>query len=178
MGGDISISLGDALPYVEDRVLSLFGKDPSSRQWQNELRNLIRLSFEQAATVQCVGMDTPIAIQQIYQPSRLVNTKEKPDIINVRALLDRGGDAVIRETMDRPAWIAMMVALHSDGVKTVIVENLSRLARDLMVQEAAIADFHKSGFALISVAEPDLMATDPSRIMIRQILGAVSQYDA
>ena len=82
-----------------------------------------------------------------------------------------------QETMDRPAWIAMMVALHSDGVKTVIVENLSRLARDLMVQEAAIADFHKSGFTLVSVAEPDLMATDPSRIMIRQILGAVSQYE-
>ena len=82
-----------------------------------------------------------------------------------------------RETMDRPTWIDLMVALHSNGIRTVIVEKLDRLARDLMVQEAAIADFHKHGFTLISVAEPDLMATDPTRVLIRQIVGAVAQYD-
>ena len=46
-----------------------------------------------------------------------------------------------------------------------------------MVQEAAIADLHKHGFTLISVAEPDLMATDPTRVLMRQLMGAVAQYD-
>jgi len=82
-----------------------------------------------------------------------------------------------KETMDRPAWLAMMTALHADGVKTIIVEKLDRLARDLMVQETCIADLRKHGFTLVSVQEPDLMATDSTRVLMRQLLGAVAQYD-
>jgi DNA invertase Pin-like site-specific DNA recombinase len=81
------------------------------------------------------------------------------------------------ESGDRPAWSELMTALHADGVKAIIIEKLDRLARDLMVQEATIADLQKHGFTLISVAEPDLMATDPTRILMRQLMGAVAQYD-
>ena len=82
-----------------------------------------------------------------------------------------------KESMDRPAFAEMMTALHSNGVRTIIIEKLDRLARDLMVQEATIADLQKHGFTLVSVAEPDLMATDPTRILMRQLMGAVAQYD-
>jgi DNA invertase Pin-like site-specific DNA recombinase len=82
-----------------------------------------------------------------------------------------------KESMDRPAWAEMMTALHGDGVRTIIIEKLDRLARDLMVQEATIADLQKHGFTLISVAEPDLMAGDPTRVLMRQLMGAVAQYD-
>jgi len=85
------------------------------------------------------------------------------------------GVAGNKESMDRPAWAAMMTALN--GVKTIIVEKLDRLARDLMVQELTIADLAKNGITLISVAEPDLMANDPTRILMRQLMGAVAQYD-
>jgi len=81
------------------------------------------------------------------------------------------------ESGDRPAWSELMMALHADGVKAIIIEKLDRLARDLMIQEATIADLQKRGFTLISVAEPDLMATDPTRILMRQLMGAVAQYD-
>lgn len=87
------------------------------------------------------------------------------------------GVAGTKESMDRPAWAAMITALLGNGVKTIIIEKLDRLARDLMVQEATIADLQKSGFTLISVAEPDLMANDPTRILMRQLMGAVAQYD-
>jgi DNA invertase Pin-like site-specific DNA recombinase len=70
-----------------------------------------------------------------------------------------------------------MTALHSNGVKVVIVERLDRLARDLMVQETIVADLRKYGFELVSVAEPDLMANDPTRILVRQMMGAVAQYE-
>src|SRR6185312_8855790 len=82
-----------------------------------------------------------------------------------------------KETMDRAAWAEMMAALHSNGVRTIIVEKLDRLARDLMVQEAAIADLRKNCFTLVSVQEPDLMANDPTRVLMRQLMGAVAQYD-
>jgi DNA invertase Pin-like site-specific DNA recombinase len=46
-----------------------------------------------------------------------------------------------------------------------------------MVQETAIADLKKNGLTLISIAEPDLMATDPTRVLMRQLMGAVAQYE-
>ena len=46
-----------------------------------------------------------------------------------------------------------------------------------MVQEATIADLRKNEMKLISVAEPDLMANDPTRKLMRQLMGAVAEYD-
>ena len=106
-----------------------------------------------------------------------IETYAKTNGISIAHVYQEEGVNGSRETMDRPAWIDLMVALHSNGVRTVIVEKLDRLARDLMVQEAAIGDFQRHGFTLISVAEPDLMATDATRVLIRQIMGAVAQYE-
>jgi hypothetical protein len=75
-----------------------------------------------------------------------------------------------KQSTDRPAWSQLMTMLHSNGVRTVIVEKLDRLARNLMVQETIIADLHKSGFELVSAAEPDLMANNPTRILVRQMM--------
>ena len=46
-----------------------------------------------------------------------------------------------------------------------------------MVQEHIIADLRKRGISLVSTAEPDLGSDEPSRVMMRQIMGAVAQYD-
>ena len=81
------------------------------------------------------------------------------------------------ENMDRPAWQELMLALHGNGVKTVIVEKLDRLARDLMVQETVIGDLKKHGFTLISTMEPDLCSSDPTRVLVRQVFGAIAQYE-
>jgi site-specific DNA recombinase len=79
---------------------------------------------------------------------------------------------------DREAFTEMMALLMSNGTRTVLVENLSRLARDLMIQESIISDFKRKGLQLVSVAEPDIMAADdPSRVFIRQVLGAFHQYE-
>jgi DNA invertase Pin-like site-specific DNA recombinase len=78
---------------------------------------------------------------------------------------------------NRPALMELFEALAADGVKLVLVERLDRLARDLMVQETIIGDLRKRGFELISVTEPDLLSTDPSRILMRQIFGAIAQYE-
>jgi DNA invertase Pin-like site-specific DNA recombinase len=97
--------------------------------------------------------------------------------IKITQVFREEGVTSTRETMDRPAWSEMIAALHSNGVRTIIVEKLDRLARDLMVQEAAIADLRKHGFTLVSVQEPDLMANDPTRVLMRQLMAAVAQYD-
>lgn len=91
---------------------------------------------------------------------------------------------VFRESMtgksdleDRPALGQLLAALEANGVKTVIVEKLDRVARDLMVQETIMGDLRRRGFTLISTAEPDLCSEEPSRVLIRQIFGALAQWE-
>jgi DNA invertase Pin-like site-specific DNA recombinase len=81
---------------------------------------------------------------------------------------------------DRPALARMLVSLEQNGygIRTVLIERLDRLARDLMVQEAIIRDLKSKRFDLISTTEgPDLLAADPTRELIRQVFGAVAQYE-
>ncbi len=81
------------------------------------------------------------------------------------------------ESMDRPTWVEMVGAILTNGVRTVIIERLDRLARDLMVQEHILQDLQRHGIKLISVAEPDLCSDDPSRKLMRHIMGAIAEYD-
>jgi DNA invertase Pin-like site-specific DNA recombinase len=81
------------------------------------------------------------------------------------------------DMVGRPAWREMFSEILADGVKVIVIERLDRLARDLMVQEHIVADCQKRGITLLSTAEPDLCSSDPTRILMRQILGAVAAYD-
>jgi DNA invertase Pin-like site-specific DNA recombinase len=77
----------------------------------------------------------------------------------------------------REALDAMLVALMSNGVDTVIVEALHRFSRDLRVQENLIHQYFTNRFTLISATEPELGNDDPNRVFMRQIFGAVHQLD-
>lgn len=79
------------------------------------------------------------------------------------------------EWEDRPAWVEMITAMN--GVHAVVIERLDRLARDLGVQEHIIRDLKARNIALISTAEPDLGSSDPTRVLFRQIMGSISQFD-
>lgn len=78
---------------------------------------------------------------------------------------------------NRPALRACITDLLANGTRTLLIEKLDRLARDLMVQEAIVQDLQRKGITLISVAEPDLCSSDPTRTLMRQILGAFFQYE-
>jgi DNA invertase Pin-like site-specific DNA recombinase len=101
----------------------------------------------------------------------------KQHAIRIIKVFREEGITGTKETMDRPAWTEMMTAIHGNGVKTIIIERLDRLARDLMVQEATIAELQKQGCTLVSVQEPGLMSSDPARIAFRQMMGVFAQYD-
>ena len=80
----------------------------------------------------------------------------------------------------RPALAEMLVSLEQNGhgVKTIVIEKLDRLARDYMIQEFIIRDFQKQGFNIISTMEgKDLCGDDPTRKLIRTIMGAFAEYD-
>jgi DNA invertase Pin-like site-specific DNA recombinase len=82
-----------------------------------------------------------------------------------------------KELEHRPALLELSAAIDSGDVRVVLIEALNRLARDLMVQETILSDFRKRGITVISVSEPDLCSGDPSRTLMRQIFGAIAEYD-
>jgi DNA invertase Pin-like site-specific DNA recombinase len=94
----------------------------------------------------------------------------------VRVFKERGVSGT-KELDDRPQLSALFAALEADGVRHILVEKLDRLARDLLIQETIVADMLKKGYVLVSAMEPDLCSTDPSRILVRQVFGAIAQYE-
>jgi len=97
--------------------------------------------------------------------------------IKIGKVFREEGVSGTKDLENRPALSSMLTALYSNGTRLVLVEKLDRLARDLMVQETIIGDLRKHGFDLISVAEPDLLQDDPTRKLMRQIFGAISEYE-
>lgn len=94
----------------------------------------------------------------------------------VRVYADEGVSGT-KEIDNRPALFQLRADLLVNGIHTVVIENMSRLARDLMVSETILADFQKNGITILSTQEPDLCSNEPSRKFMRQILSAVAEYD-
>ncbi len=59
----------------------------------------------------------------------------------------------------------------------LIVYRLDRLARDLILQETTIQSLRATGAAVLSVSEPDTDSDDPTRVLMRQMMGAFAQYE-
>lgn len=101
----------------------------------------------------------------------------KANNIRITKIYREEGVSGTKDLEDRPALAAMIEALHSNGTRLVLIEKLDRLARDLMVQETIIGDLRKSNFELVSVTEPDLLKDDPTRTLMRQVFGAIAEYE-
>jgi DNA invertase Pin-like site-specific DNA recombinase len=98
-------------------------------------------------------------------------------------LVDEFRDAGVSGTKDlenRPGLAALLDRVESNGVKIVLVENATRLARDLMVSEVILQQLADAGCTVIAAdSGTDLTADtdDPTRRLIRQVLGAVAEFD-
>jgi DNA invertase Pin-like site-specific DNA recombinase len=106
-----------------------------------------------------------------------IKSYAKAHNIRVVKVFREEGVSGTKELEHRPALMALMEALHANGTKLVLVEQLSRLARDLMIQESILHDLKAHGFRLVSVLEPDLCGDDATRKCMRQIMGAFHEYE-
>ena len=77
----------------------------------------------------------------------------------------------------RPAFAEMLATIAGNGVRTIIVESASRFARDLIVQETGFAYLRDLGITLIAADGHDFSEETPTATLIRQVLGAVSQFE-
>jgi hypothetical protein len=76
----ISINLGDALPYAEEKFLKLFGKDSESKQLAEWFKSLHETALTQTAKVHCVGMRNPLPFDNIYQPNRVLVSPDEGEV--------------------------------------------------------------------------------------------------
>jgi DNA invertase Pin-like site-specific DNA recombinase len=85
-----------------------------------------------------------------------------------------GTDAVDR----RAGFKALLEFCEELGIEMVLIENASRFARDLVVQLTGHALLRERGIELVPVDAPTYF-TDPTPTaeMVRQILGAVAQFE-
>ena len=70
----------------------------------------------------------------------------------------------------RPGFASLLDRIEGNGVRTVIVEDASRFARELVTQELGILALIKRGVRVLTANGDDLTdSSDPSRKMMRQI---------
>jgi Resolvase, N terminal domain len=114
---------------------------------------------------------------------------EKRQRQSVAGFARRGGFEIVAEFYDaavsgadpietRAGFAALLDRIEGNGVRTVIVEEASRFARELMAQELGIALLISRGVQLLTASGDDLTASDdPTRKMMRQIAGAFAEYE-
>lgn len=99
----------------------------------------------------------------------------------VQVCVDAGRSGAA-DTPDRPGLALALQAIREDTADLIVVYRLDRLARDVILQEQLLATIATSGGALHSTSptedahlrdDPD----DPTRALVRRILGAIAQYE-
>jgi DNA invertase Pin-like site-specific DNA recombinase len=82
--------------------------------------------------------------------------------------------------LDSRVGLAEALAMLKAGdAEQLVVYRMDRLARDLLLQETLVQRLREQGTPVRSASEPDLDTDtdDPTKVLIRQIIGAVSQYE-
>src|SRR5215210_5712327 len=78
----------------------------------------------------------------------------------------------------RPGFTALLDRIEGNGVRTVVVEDASRFARDLVTQELGVLALIGRGVRVLTASGDDLTNTDdPFKVAMRQIAGAFAQLE-
>ncbi len=90
-------------------------------------------------------------------------------------------DAFTGTEADRPEFNRMVATILGNGVHTILVESLDRLARDVMVQSLLLAKLAQHGITLINCVTGDdvtaSMSDDPMRKALIQIQSVFSELE-
>ena len=79
---------------------------------------------------------------------------------------------------ERQGFSELLTYVAGNGANTILVENASRFARDLAVQLTGHSMLKELGYELVCVDAPNHFLDDtPTAVMVRQILGSISQFE-
>lgn len=135
-----------------------------------------------------------VAAVAYFRTSSAANVGDDKDTLlrqraAVEAYTARQGLGIVREFYDaavsgadpidrRPGFTDLLAYVREEGVQTILVENATRFARDLAVQLAGHDLLKRDGIDLIPVDAPSHFTDDtPTAVLVRQVLGAISEFD-
>jgi len=81
--------------------------------------------------------------------------------------------------LDRPGFAAAVARL-GHGASGILAADLDRLARELTVQEAALAVIWRAGGSMFTATGGEVMRddpNDPARTFVRKVMGLVIEYE-
>lgn len=76
---------------------------------------------------------------------------------------------------DRKAWSDMIGTLN--GVRTIVVEKMDRVAREVLISEMILNDLRKRKVTLLTSSGEDSSDDSPERVMFRQMLSVFAAYE-
>lgn len=97
--------------------------------------------------------------------------------LDLTAILDDGGISGTASLEERPALSEALARIAESTASLLVVYRLDRLARDLLLQETILERLRADGGNVVSVSEPDIDSDDPTRVLVRHLLGAIAQYE-
>jgi DNA invertase Pin-like site-specific DNA recombinase len=96
-------------------------------------------------------------------------------------IVDEFYDPAVRgedEIEQRPGFAALLDRIESNGVRVVIIEDVTRFARKLLTQELGIIALAQRGVIVLTATGDDLTNTeDEMKVFIRQVAGAFAQLE-
>lgn len=155
---------------------------PPPRCWQmSRIRYNLDMTTQPIQAVSYLRVSSVGQVQGDGLPRQreaIENYAERNGIQIVGEFRDEGVSGAT-EHADREGFTALLERIAGNCVRLVLVERSDRLARDLLVQETLLNSLMKLGVKVIDASTGlDLTdESDPSRRLIRQVLGAVAEHD-
>jgi len=135
----------------------------------------------------------PVTAVAYFRTSSAANVGEDKDSLKrqreaVESFAKHNGYQVVQTFYDaavsgadlhqREGFTDLLAYIRGNGAKTILIENATRFARDLTVQLTGHDLLKAEGFDLIPVDAPTYFTEDnPTAELVRQVLGAISQFD-
>lgn len=139
------------------------------------------MSTDCVSYLRCSGDSQVLGDTWNRQTEKIQALASSRDFTVVKEWREEGVSGKI-ECEQRPVFQAMLAEMMSNGCKTVIIEDLSRLARRYAVQEQILLYLCAKGITLWTCANggeniTEAMNADPTKRLLIGIVGLVSQWE-
>ena len=125
-------------------------------------------------TSSATNIDGDSQDRQVEAMETFAKANDMKIAVRVSDLAVKGSDSIY----EREGFVKLIDYCVNNKVDTILCENASRFARDVIVQELGYRELKRLNLQLIPVDAPDYFTGDsPSLTMIRQILGSVAEFE-
>ena len=131
------------------------------------------VSYYRTSSLKNVGQDKDSKKRQ-QASCNLYAKQNKLSVMN--SFYDAGISGSV-SAMERPEFRRMIVWCKENNVKIILVENVDRFARDVVLQETTFHSLSRMGFSIFCSSGDVKFDNDLHSTLMRQIIGAWGEYE-